>query len=103
MIEKKNIPYEKCVLVCVNNRHGEKPSCGEHQGEEVFRTLREKAKELGLHPKIRVTQAKCLGQCAGGTTVMIYPDNVWLSGINPENLKDIYPACFEPASKPPKS
>jgi (2Fe-2S) ferredoxin len=98
MIDKKNIPYEKCVFVCVNDNHGEKPSCGDHRGEEVFRKLREIAKERGLHPRIRVTQAKCLGQCATGTTVMIYPDNVWFSGIDPDNMAEILPACFGSAS-----
>ena len=89
MIEEKKIPYEKCVLVCVNNHHGEKPSCGDHKGEEVFHKLRGIAKERGLHPRIRVTQAKCLGQCATGTTVMVYPENIWYSGVTPENCADI--------------
>jgi (2Fe-2S) ferredoxin len=89
MIEEKVIPYEKCVLVCINNHHGEKPSCGDHRGEEVFHKLRGIAKERGLHPRIRVTQARCLGQCATGTTVMVYPDNVWYSGVNPENCDEI--------------
>lgn len=89
MIEEKNIPYERCVLVCVNNHHGEKPSCGDHKGEEVFHKLRGIAKERGLHPRIRVTQAKCLGQCATGTTVMVYPEKTWYSGVTPENVADI--------------
>ena len=93
-MNKQKIPYEKCVLVCVNDRNGEKPSCGDQRGEEVFRKLRETAKERGLHPRIRVTQAKCLGQCAKGTTVMIYPDNVWFSGITPDNVKDIVEDCL---------
>ena len=89
MITKQKIPYEKCVLVCVNDRQGEKPSCGDQKGEEVFRLLRETAKSRGLHPKIRVTQAKCLGQCAKGTTIMIYPDNIWYSGVTVENVAEI--------------
>jgi (2Fe-2S) ferredoxin len=38
---------------------------------------------------MRVTQAKCLGQCATGTTVMVYPEKTWYSGVTPENVEDI--------------
>ena len=75
------IPYKRQIFVCVNDRQGESPSCGDHQGEAVFRALREEAKARGVHPRIRVTQAKCLGPCAAGVTVMIYPENLWLSGV----------------------
>ncbi len=80
------MPYKKQIFVCTNDAKGEKASCGDHQGEEIFHQLREMAKARGLHPKIRVAQAKCLGQCTTGCNVMVYPDNVWYSGIN---LQDV--------------
>lgn len=89
MIVKQTIPYEKCVLVCVNDRKAEKPSCGDQKGQDVFRQLRVLAKERGLHPRIRVTQVQCLGQCSLGTTVMIYPARVWYSGVTLENIGEI--------------
>ena len=94
MIEKKEIPYDKCILVCVNDHHGEKPSCGDHRGEEIFHKLRAIAKERGLHPRMRVTQAKCLGQCATGTTIMIYPQNIWYSGVTLDNFEEIVDKIF---------
>ena len=74
-------PYIKQIFVCTNDAKGEKASCGDHKGEEIFRQLRETAKARGLHPKIRVAQAKCLGQCSTGCNIMVYPDNVWYSGV----------------------
>ncbi len=94
MIVKQKIPYARCVLVCVNDRQGEKPSCGDQQGEIIFRQLRALAKERGLHPRIRVTQAKCLGQCAFGVTVMIYPEQVWYSSVTLENVNEIVEEIF---------
>ena len=85
-MNKEKIPYEKCVLVCVNDRKGEKPSCGDHKGEEVFRKLREIAKERGLHPRIRVTQVQCLGQCAKGCNIMVYPEKTWYSDVRLEDV-----------------
>ena len=79
-------PYTKQIFVCTNNRNGEKPSCGDHQGEAVFTELRRIAKERGLHPKIRVAQAKCLGQCSMGVNIMIYPENIWHSGVRLEDV-----------------
>lgn len=76
-----NTPYEKQIFVCTNDAKGEKASCGDHKGEEIFRQLRETAKTRGHHPRIRVAQAKCLGQCAKGCNIMVYPDNVWYSGV----------------------
>ena len=85
-MKSQNTPYEKQIFVCTNDRQGEKPSCGDHQGEAIFTELRRIAKERGLHPKIRVAQAKCLGQCNIGTNIMIYPDNIWCSGVKMEDI-----------------
>ena len=85
-MEKNNVPYQRQIFVCTNDQKGEKASCGDHQGEAVFRGLREIAKEKKLHPQIRVAQAKCLGQCAKGVNIMIYPENIWLSGVRLEDV-----------------
>ena len=85
-MESDKIPYQKQIFVCTNDRKGEKPSCGDQNGEAVFTELRRIAKEKGLHPKIRVAQAKCLGQCAQGVTIMIYPDGTWLKNVTLEDV-----------------
>lgn len=86
-MEQNNIPYAKQIFVCTNNANGEKPSCADHNGEAVFRALRQIAKDRGLHPKIRVAQAKCLGQCGSGVTIMIYPDNIWYKQVREADVK----------------
>jgi (2Fe-2S) ferredoxin len=93
-MQPQKIPYEKQIFVCTNDRKGEKPSCGDHQGETVFRELRRIAKERGLHPRFRVAQAKCLGQCSQGTNIMIYPDGVWYSGVHLDNVEEIADQCL---------
>lgn len=89
------IPYQKQIFVCTNDRKGEKPSCGDQNGEAVFTELRRIAKEKGLHPRIRVARAKCLGQCAQGVTVMVYqsrasePDGKWFKNVTPEDVPEL--------------
>ena len=85
-MEQKKVPYEQQIFVCTNDRQGQSSSCGDHQGEAVFRELRRIAKERKLHPRIRVAQAKCLGQCSQGVNVMIYPQGVWYSGITLDDV-----------------
>jgi (2Fe-2S) ferredoxin len=93
------VPFEKQIFVCTNDRHGEKPSCGDHQAEAIFTELRRIAKDRGLHPRIRVAQAKCLGKCNEGTTIMVYPDNAWHSQVS---LQDV-PILAEKYLSLPKS
>ncbi|MGE0269513.1 MAG: ferredoxin [Candidatus Omnitrophota bacterium] len=88
-MKQQKTPYEKQIFVCTNNKAGVEPSCGDHKGEEVFRELRRIAKEKGLHPRIRVAQAKCLGQCSLGVNVMVYPDNDWYSSVTMEDVAEI--------------
>lgn len=85
-MENSATPYKRQLFVCTNNANGEKASCGDYQGEEVFRQLREIAKERKLHPMIRVAQAKCLGQCAKGVNIMVYPENTWHCGVRKEDI-----------------
>jgi len=86
-MKSQEIPYEKNIFVCTNDRQGEKPSCGDHQGTAVFKELRRIAKDRNLHPRFRVAQAKCLGKCNQGVNIMIYPDNLWYSGITLDDLE----------------
>ncbi len=88
-METKNTPYKRQIFVCTHNANGEKASCGDHRGDEVFRLLRETAKERKLHPEIRVAQAKCLGQCATGVNIMVYPENIWHSGVRLEDVSKL--------------
>jgi (2Fe-2S) ferredoxin len=80
-MQSQKVPFDKQIFVCTNDRQGTGQSCGDQQGEAVFRQLRGVAKDRGLHPRIRVAQAKCLGKCSEGVNVMVYPDGTWHSGV----------------------
>ncbi len=88
-MQSNPVPYEKQIFVCTNNREDKGASCGDQQGEAIFQELRKMAKERGLHPRIRVAQAKCLGRCSKGAHIMIYPDNVWHSEVHLEDLPQL--------------
>lgn len=81
-MEQAREPYIKQIFVCTNQRDDGSSCCAGQGGEMVFRQLRELAKERKLHPAIRVAQAKCLGQCAKGGNVMIYPEKIWYHNVS---------------------
>ena len=88
-MKTENIPYQKQIFICTNDNKGEKPSCADHQGETVFKELRRIAKDRGLHPQIRVAQAKCLGQCAQGVNIMVFPEGTWHTEVRVEDIEKI--------------
>ncbi len=88
-MKTEKVPYEMQIFVCTNDRQGQSASCADNQGEVVFKELRRIAKERGLHPRIRVAQAKCLGQCNLGVNIMVYPQGDWYSGVRLENVEDL--------------
>ena len=85
-MQNQKCPFEKQIFVCTNDAKGEKASCGDTKGEEIFRALRQIAKDRGHHPNIRVAQAKCLGKCGLGTNIMVYPDNIWYSHVSSDDV-----------------
>ena len=88
-MDSQPTPYRRQIFVCTHDAKGEKASCGDHKGEEVFRQLRETAKNKKLHPEVRVAQARCLGQCQLGVNIMIYPENIWLKHVSAQDVPAI--------------
>ena len=91
-MKKSEYPYLKQIFVCTNQKEDGTSCCGSGNGETIFRELRNIAKDRRLHPKIRVAQAKCLGQCAKGVNVMVYEagkKEIWYEGVGPENVANL--------------
>ena len=88
-MKKNTIPYEKQIFVCTYVSEKYKRCGNDLKGESIFKELRRIAKERGLHPRIRVAQTKCLGQCNDGANIMIYPDNVWYSDVQMEDIPSL--------------
>ena len=80
--------YSKHVLVCVNERT-EGDCCKSVQGQEVYSKIKQWVKENG-RSDIWVTRTRCLGFCNPiGTTVVIYPEQIWFSEVRLEETGKI--------------
>jgi len=81
----------KHIFVCRNYREPDagKPCCEARGAEQVFETFKRLRAEADLLDSVKLTKVKCFGKCEFGPNVVIYPDNVWYSGITPDNAREI--------------
>jgi (2Fe-2S) ferredoxin len=83
--------FEKHVFICVNRRDPGNPkgSCAEKGSEAVRDEFKRQLHERGLKGRMRANAAGCLDQCVRGTTVVVYPEQVWYGGVKVEDVRDI--------------
>ena len=89
MVDKKESPYLSHVFVCTNDRGGERKSCADNNSQLVRSKLKEAVNSRGWKGKVRVSQSGCMGLCAKGSNVMIYPQKIWFAGVFPEDVEEI--------------
>jgi (2Fe-2S) ferredoxin len=80
--EQKESPFVCHVFVCTNDRYGKKKSCADDDSPGIRKALKGAVKDKGWKGKVRVSQSGCMGLCAVGPNVMLYPQNVWFSGVS---------------------
>ncbi len=83
--------YKKHVFVCQHERSSEsgRKSCGGSGSAELRSDLKKQITSLGLNSEIRINVSGCLGQCAHGPAMVIYPQGIWYGNIQPSDLNEI--------------
>jgi (2Fe-2S) ferredoxin len=89
MLKQKELPYVSHVLVCTNDRGGERKSCADNNSKLIKANLKNTVNEKGWKGKVRISTSGCMGVCAKGSNVIIYPQNVWLSEVTPDDVGEI--------------
>lgn len=78
--------YTSHVFVCTSGE--DCPTRGDVEAHVKF--LRAEALRAGLKTDVRVNKAGCFSQCGHGPMIVVYPENVWYSGVKQEDLKEIF-------------
>jgi len=89
MSNKNESPYIAHVFVCTNDRGGERKSCADNNSQIVKSKLKEAVTEKGWKGKVRISTSGCMGLCARGSNVMIYPQKIWFSEVLPDEVDEI--------------
>jgi (2Fe-2S) ferredoxin len=51
--------------------------------------LKDAVNEKGWKGKVRISTSGCMGLCAKGSNVMIYPQKVWFPEVVPDDVDEI--------------
>jgi (2Fe-2S) ferredoxin len=91
-MQERAFPYERLVLVCVNEKQPGETCCSARNSRAIADALKKSVEAAGLKPRVRVSKTYCLGQCALGPNVMILPDARFLSHVTREDVPGIVEA-----------
>ena len=83
--------YQYHVFFCLNKREDGANCCTDHGAEAAFDHMKAQVKKLNLNGKgkTRVNRAGCLDRCSEGPLMVIYPEAVWYTFVDLEDINEI--------------
>ena len=83
--------FQHHVFICLNKRNNGDNCCDQHNAFAAFDYAKNRVKELGLSGsgKIRINKAGCLDRCSDGPVLVIYPEGIWYTFIDTEDIEEI--------------
>ncbi|MCK5263716.1 MAG: NAD(P)H-dependent oxidoreductase subunit E [Gammaproteobacteria bacterium] len=83
--------YKYHVFFCTNQREAGEMCCNQCNASEIRDYAKAKIKKLGLNGegKIRMNTAGCLGRCESGPVIVVYPEAVWYTYVDREDVDEI--------------
>ena len=83
--------YQRHIFFCLNQRDNGENACAQHGAQEAFDHCKSRVKGAGLAGPggVRVNKAGCLDRCAGGPVAVVYPEAVWYTFVDREDIDEI--------------
>ena len=83
--------FEHHVFFCCNQREAGEQCCNALGASELFAYAKDRIGALGLNGKgqIRINKAGCLGRCDQGPVMVVYPEEVWYSFFDKDDVEEI--------------
>ncbi len=82
-------PFRYHVYVCTQEKPDGAPCCAARGSVAVLDALRAELGRAGLDGEVQVTTCGSLGLCERGPNMVVYPDGVWYSGVQPGDVGEI--------------
>ena len=79
------------MFFCCNQRECEAQCCNNHGAQKMrdYAKARVKALKLAGPGKVRINMAGCLDRCKEGPVIVVYPEAVWYSYVDQEDIDEI--------------
>ena len=79
------------VFFCSNQRANGEACCQDHGAAELRAYAKDRVKALGLNGagKVRINQAGCLDRCDQGPVLVVYPEGIWYTYVDREDIDEI--------------
>ena len=83
--------YQRHIFFCLNERKNGEACCAQHDAFAGFDRCKQRVKEAGLAGpgQVRVNKSGCLDRCAAGPVAVVYPEGVWYSFVDAEDIDEI--------------
>jgi (2Fe-2S) ferredoxin len=84
--------YQRHLFFCTNLRKDGKACCQNFDSQAMRDYAKQRTKELGIAGQrgmVRVNTCGCLNRCAEGPVAVVYPDDVWYTYVDKEDIDEI--------------
>lgn len=83
--------YHYHVFFCINQREGNAACCNNVGAQEIRDYAKNRIKDLKLSgkSKVRINNAGCLDRCDEGPVIVIYPEEVWYTYVDKDDVDEI--------------
>ncbi len=83
--------YRHHLFFCTNQRDDGRACCAQHGAVNMRSYLKGRVKELGLTGPggVRINTAGCLDRCEKGPVIVVYPEAVWYTFVDREDVDEI--------------
>jgi (2Fe-2S) ferredoxin len=83
--------YRHHIFFCMNQRDNGEACCAQHAPQAALDRCKSRVKAEGLAGPggVRVNKAGCLDRCAGGPVAVVYPQGVWYTYVDQQDIDEI--------------
>jgi (2Fe-2S) ferredoxin/SAM-dependent methyltransferase len=82
-------PFRYHIFVCCQVKPEGVPGCAARGSGAVLAELRRQIAVQGLTDAVQVTTCGSLGLCESGPNMIVYPEGIWYSGVQPADAAEI--------------
>ena len=83
--------FKHHVFFCTNQRANGEACCTDHGANDMRAYAKDQVKALGeaIPGRVRINSAGCLDRCDQGPVMVIYPEAVWYTYIDKDDVDEI--------------